>query len=139
MTTKHWTASVRVGTPNPPEPRLYAHLPEKERMIQGWPNDPMDPQLLSERVHAQKMCARYNETKSDELKERQDILDVQIHLRLINSSQSQSQNYYFDHQHVIILLQSYFKGTSSSIVQRKEKTHQNSFLCRLRRQVQSGR
>jgi hypothetical protein len=55
-----YSPRVRVGTPSHPDPSLYEHLTEKQRMQSGWPNRPMDQELYDERINAQKLCEQFN-------------------------------------------------------------------------------
>lgn len=47
----------------------------KERMRNGEPYDPTDPELVADRTHARELTARYNDTSPDDDGARRDLLD----------------------------------------------------------------
>jgi len=62
-----------------PDLKLYAHLSEKERMIQGFPYKPADPELCEGRTRVRKLCKEFNSLGPDEEETRQKLLKEMLH------------------------------------------------------------
>lgn len=68
-------SSVKRPLPPLPDIKLYEHLNEKERMIKGFPYNPFDPTLMSERTAARQLVNKYNALDADDANGRKEILD----------------------------------------------------------------
>jgi len=71
--------NVRVGIPQPPDPKVYQHLTERERMEQGFPYIPSDPALTEARAKAHKFNHEFNSTLPSDVQVRKDILKKFLH------------------------------------------------------------
>ncbi|OXA43960.1 Maltose O-acetyltransferase [Folsomia candida] len=69
--------NAQVGTPAVPPPP--EHLSEKERMMQGYPYQTWDPELVEGRRNAHEMNRRFNETPSDAVVQRREIINSYLH------------------------------------------------------------
>ncbi|OXA43959.1 maltose O-acetyltransferase [Folsomia candida] len=69
--------NVQVGTPVDPPPQ--EHLSEKERSWQGYPYRPWDPELVAHRRRAHDINRRFNDTPSDAVAQRREIINEYFH------------------------------------------------------------
>lgn len=58
----------------PIDPKEYEHLSEKDRMSNGYPYDPMNPELICERENARRLIKRFNAADGGSA-EHKEILD----------------------------------------------------------------
>jgi maltose O-acetyltransferase len=79
MTSTGFSPSARLGTPSQPPPSAYSHLSEKDRMLQGFPYKPFDPELDAGRLRAQERCVAYNATSPGDQTLRRSILAELFH------------------------------------------------------------
>lgn len=69
------TASVKRALPEEIDRKLYEHLTHKERMIAGFPYDPLDDELLKERIAARKLTRQFNQIDDEDTDGRRAIID----------------------------------------------------------------
>lgn len=58
---------IPVGTPKNADPKLFSHLNEKERMMQGFPYLPADSGLTLDRAKAHQMNRKFNDSAWDDV------------------------------------------------------------------------
>lgn len=81
MSQERRILAVPAVTPLPPKPdiSLYKHLTEKERMLQGFPYSPFDPELMEIRKRARLHQREFNEAKEDDQEGRRNALRKLFH------------------------------------------------------------
>lgn len=75
MASSSSSSSLKRPLPPKPDIKLYEHLSEKERMLAGFPYDPIDPELLRERIAARNLVKKYNALDAEDENGRKEILD----------------------------------------------------------------